>query len=124
MPGSFANNCIATIRNRKIFNLLFSLDFYQADAVDANHKATTYNVSFIDSNGTLVSDTQKIIADKITTETSDRHFRIQFNLKNIKFDKKSQYFLVIANAEEGKTEPERIPFTIDISCATDEFNFF
>ena len=110
--------------NRKIFNLLFSLDFYQADAVDANHKATTYNVSFIDSNGTLVSDTQKIIADKITTETSDRHFRIQFNLKNIKFDKKSQYFLVIANAEDGKTEPERIPFTIDISCATDEFNFF
>ena len=110
--------------NRKIFNLLFSLDFYQADAVDSNHKATTYNVSFIDSNGTLVSDTQKIIADKVTTETADRHFRIQFNLKNIKFDKKSQYFLVIANADDSKVEPERIPFTIDISCATDEFNFF
>lgn len=110
--------------NRKIFNLLFSLDFYQTDAVDANHKATTYNVSFINSNGTLVSDTQKIIADKVTTETSDRHFRIQFNLKNIKFDKKSQYFLVIANADDSKTEPERIPFTIDISCATDDFNFF
>ena len=110
--------------NRKIYNLLFSLDFYQTDAVDANHKATTYNVSFIDSNGTLVSDTQKIIADKVTNETADRHFRVQFNLKNIKFDKKSQYFLVIANINDNKTEPERIPFTIDISCATDEFNFF
>ena len=110
--------------NRKIYNLLFSLDFYQTDAVDANHKAATYCVSFIDSNGTLVSDTQKIIADKVTNETADRYFRIQFNLKNIKFDKKSQYFLVIANTDDVKTEPERIPFTIDISCATDEFNFF
>lgn len=111
--------------NRKIYNLLFSLDFYQVDAVDANHKPTTFNVSFIDTNGTLVSDTQKIIADKVTNETSDRHFRVQFNLKNIKFDKKSQYYLVIADTDSSnKHEPERIPFTIDISCATDEFNFF
>ena len=45
-------------------NMIFSLNFYQKEAVGDNRSAANYLLYFVDSNGKQISDTAKIIADK------------------------------------------------------------
>lgn len=108
---------------RKICNMIFSLNFFQKDAVSGNHISANYLVCFTDSAGKTVSDTVKIIADKTSGNTQDRTFRCSFSLKNLQFDSKETYYLVIAD-ESGLQLPVREEFQIDIAFAVDEFNFF
>lgn len=109
--------------NRKIGNMIFSLNFYQKEAVGDNREAATYLLYFVDSEGNQISDTQKIIADKQTENNQERTFRCSFNLKSLKFSNKETYYLVIAD-ESGLQLPQREEFTIDIAFAVDEFDFF
>lgn len=109
--------------SRKISNMIFSLNFYQKDAVGANREATTYQVYFTDSNGKQISDVQKIIADKTTDNGTERTFRCTFNLKPLKYSNIETYYLVIAD-EQGLQLPQREEFQIDIAFAVDEFDFF
>ena len=109
--------------SRKISNMIFSLNFYQKDAVGANREAATYLVYFTDENGRQISDVQKIIADKTSGNGTDRTFRCQFNLKSLKYNNTASYYLVIAD-EQGLQLPQREPFQIDIAFAVDEFDFF
>ena len=109
--------------NRKISNMIFSLNFYQKDAVGANREAATYQVYFTDENGKQISDVQKIIADKTSDNGAERTFRCQFNLKSLKYSNTATYYLVIAD-ELGLQMPQREPFQIDIAFAVDEFDFF
>ena len=46
--------------NRKISNMIFSLNFYQKDAVSANREAATYQLYFTDENGKQISNVQSI----------------------------------------------------------------
>ena len=108
---------------RKIGNMLFSLNFYQADAVGPNREKATYNLYFTDSEHNTVSDMQTIIADKTSKKNEDRTFKAGFNLKSMKYDPKETYYLVIKEIT-GKLMPQEIPFTIDIAFATDDFDFF
>ena len=109
--------------SRKISNMIFSLNFYQKDAVGANREAATYQVYFTDENGKQISDVQKIIADKTSDNGAERTFRCQFNLKSLKYSNTATYYLVIAD-EQGLQMPQREPFQIDIAFAVDEFDFF
>lgn len=109
--------------NRKISNMVFSLNFYQKDAVSANREAAAYQVYFTDENGKQISDVQKIIADKSSGNGAERTFRCQFNLKSMKYSNTAIYYLVIAD-ERGLQMPQREPFQIDIAFAADEFDFF
>ena len=109
--------------NRKISNMIFSLNFYQKDAVSANREAATYQVYFTNENGKQISDVQKIIADKTSDNGAERTFRCQFNLKSLKYSNTATYYLVIAG-EQGLQMPQREPFQIDIAFAVDEFDFF
>ncbi len=111
--------------NRKISNMIFSLNFYQKDAVSANREAATYQVYFTDENGKHISDVQKIIADKTSDNGAERTFRCQFNLKSLKYNNTDIYYLVIEN-EDKKNEqmPQHEPFQIDIAFAGDKLNFF
>lgn len=109
--------------SRKISNMIFSLDFYQKDAVSANREAATYLVWFTDEYGKPVSDTQKIIADKTSENGADRTFHCNFNLKSMKFSNTATYYLVIAD-EQGQQMQQREQFQIDIAFAIDEFDFF
>ena len=109
--------------SRKISNMIFSLNFYQKDAVGANREAATYQVYFTDSNGKQISDVQKIIADKTTDNGTERTFRCTFNLKPLKYSNTGTYYLVIAD-EQGLQFPQREEFQIDIAFAVDEFDFF
>lgn len=109
--------------NRKISNMIFSLNFYQKDAVGDNREATTYLVYFTDESGKQISDVQKIIADKTSDNGADRTFRCNFNLKSLKYSNTATYYLVIAD-EQGLQMPQREQFQIDIAFAMDEFDFF
>ena len=109
--------------SRKISNMIFSLNFYQREAVGDNRCAQTYNLSFTDEYGKPISDTQKIIADKTGESNQDRTFRCTFNLKQLKYSSTATYYLVIAD-EQGLMMPQREEFHIDIAFAVDEFDFF
>ena len=110
-------------QSRKVSNSIFSLDFYQKEAVGDNREATNYLLYFVDSENKQVSDTQRIIADKTGDNNQDRTFRVNFNLKSMKFNNKESYYLVIAD-ESGLQLPQREEFTIDIAFAVDDFDFF
>jgi uncharacterized protein (TIGR02687 family) len=109
--------------NRKISNMIFSLNFYQKEAVGDNREAATYLVYFTDVSGKQISDVQKIIADKTSDNGQDRTFRCSFNLKSLKYSSTESYYLVIAD-ESGLQMPQREEFQIDIAFAVDEFDFF
>lgn len=109
--------------NRKISNMIFNLNFYQKDAVGANREAANYQIYFVDSSGKQISDVQKIIADKISENGTERTFRCTFNLKPLKYSNTETYYLVIAD-EQGLQLPQREEFQIDIAFAVDEFDFF
>lgn len=108
---------------RKISNMIFSLNFYQKEAVGDNRSACNYQLYFTDASGKQISDTARIIADKTSDNGQDRTFRCGFNLKSLKFSKQDSYYLVIAD-ESGLQAPQREEFQIDIAFALDEFNFF
>ncbi|MBR6889063.1 MAG: BREX-1 system phosphatase PglZ type A [Selenomonadaceae bacterium] len=107
---------------RKISNMMFALNFYQADAISVNRRATTYLLYFVNSNGIHVSDTQKIIADKTEADIRERTFRRTFNLRAQRYNSTESYYLVIANA--GGQEVQREEFQIDIAFSMDELDFF
>lgn len=77
----------------------------------------------MDAEGTQVSDTQRVIADKTSNNNQDRTFRVGFNLKSMKYNNKESYYLVIAD-ESGLQLPQREEFQIDIAFAVDDFDFF
>ena len=103
--------------------MIFSLSFFQNEAIGPNRTAATYLVYFVDSAGRSVSDTAKIIADKTSNDVQERSFQCSFNLKSLQFDNKETYYLIIAD-ETGMQMPEHEAFTFDIAFAVDEFNFF
>lgn len=109
--------------SRKISNMIFSLTFYQKEAVSDNRSVANYLLYFVDSNGKQISDTAKIIADKTSDNGQERTFRCSFNLKSLKYDNRASYYLVIAD-ETGLQMPQKEEFQIDIAFAVDEFDFF
>ena len=108
---------------RKISNMIFSLNFYQKEAVGDNRSACNYLLYFTDASGKQISDTARIIADKTSDNGQERTFRCSFNLKSMKYSNMDSYYLVIAD-ESDLQAPQREEFQIDIAFALDEFNFF
>ena len=108
--------------NRKINNMIFSLNFYQKEPVGGNREAAIYQLYFTDRAGKPISDVQKIIADKTSDNGQDRTFRCSFNLKSLKYSNTETYYLVIA--DENGLQVQREEFQIDIAFAVDEFDFF
>lgn len=109
--------------NKKISNMIFSLNFYQVEAVSDNREKANYVLYFSDAEGNQISDTQKIIADKVSDNSQERTFRRNFNLKQREYKKTDSYYLVIAD-ETGLQAPTKEEFQIDIAFAVDEFDFF
>ena len=109
--------------SRKISNMIFSLNFYQKEAVGGNREAARYLVYFVDENGQKISDTGTIIADKTSDSAQERTFRCNFSLRSQKYSNRQTYFLVIAD-ESGLQAPVKEEFQIDIAFAVDDFNFF
>ena len=107
---------------RKISNMIFSLNFYQKEAVGGNREKATYLVYFTDTNGQKISDVSKIIADKESDNAQDRTFRCNFSLRSQNYSNRDTYYLIIAD-ESGLQAPIKEEFQIDIAFATDDFGF-
>lgn len=105
--------------SRKVSNLLFSLDFFQRQPIGEKIQACVYSIYMTDDEGVMISDRQTIIADKTSSNASERVFRVRFNLKAGAYDKNKIYRLVIANETDV---PEEVEFHIDIAFA-DDFGF-
>jgi uncharacterized protein (TIGR02687 family) len=122
---AFAQTKKATVQllsqSRKISNSIFSLDFYQPEIVGGKVVAATYEVYISDATGQLVSDRQKVIADKTGENGSDRVMRVRFTLKSMEFKKTESYFLMILDKDTGGVL-DKVPFTIDIAFVND-FDF-
>ena len=108
-------------QSRKVSNSIFSLDFYQKDAVSGKVAAATYEIYMADTSGAAVRDKKTVIADKTSNNGSDRVFRTRFTLKSMEFKKTEIYYLTIVEKESG-TIADRIEFTIDIAFVND-FDF-
>ena len=108
-------------QSRKVSNSIFSLDFYQKEAVSGKVAAATYEIYMADASGKAVSDKKTVIADKNSNNGSDRVFRTRFTLKSVEFKKTETYYLTVV--EKGTINvTDRIEFTIDIAFVND-FDF-
>lgn len=105
-------------QSRKVSNSIFSLDFYQTEAVGGKITEAVFDIYMADSNGKLVSDTQSVIADKTSNNGADRIFRTRFTLKGIEFRKTENYYLTIID-QETKNVIDRVEFSIDIAFVND-----
>lgn len=109
--------------NHKLTNMIFSLNFYQKDAVSGNREKAVYDAYFVDAMGKKISDVQKIFADKTEADARERTFRCNFSLKSQAYDNKETYYLIIEQVDSTDL-PQRIEFSIDIAFAADDFGFF
>lgn len=109
--------------SRKISNMIFNMSFYQKEPVKDNYISCIYKVFLTDSNGNVVSDVQKIVADRASISNVDREYRCTFNLKQQKYSNREIYYLVIQD-EDGLQVPIKEEMQIDISMAFDDFDFF
>ena len=105
--------------SRKVTNLFFSLDFLQKQPVGEKVQPCSYTVYFTDDEGVPVSDTQTVIANRVSNNASERVFHVRFILNKIQYNKSKIYRLIIANDTDV---PEEIEFRIDIAFA-DDFGF-
>lgn len=105
--------------SHKVSNLMFSLDFLQKQPVGDKVQPCNYTLHFADDVGAPVSDVQTVIADRTSSNASDRVFRVRFTLKQMQYNKNRLYRLVIANDTDA---PEEVEFRIDIAFA-DDFGF-
>lgn len=108
---------------RKISNMIFNLSFYQKEAVKDNYVPCTYQVFLTDYEENIISDIQKIVADRSSINNVDREYRATFNLKQQQYSNREIYYLVIQD-EEGLQVPIKEEMQIDISMAFDDFDFF
>lgn len=108
-------------QSRKISNSIFSLDFYQSEAANGKILPATYDVYMSDAMGQIVSDRQRVIADKTGDNGADRVIRARFTLKSMEFKKTESYFLMIVDKDTGGVL-DKIAFNIDIAFVND-FDF-
>lgn len=108
-------------QSRKVSNSIFSLDFYQTEAVGGKVAAAAYEIYMADESGRAVSDKKTIIADKTSSNGADRVFRTRFTLKSVEFRKTDTYYLTITEKETANVT-DRIEFMIDIAFVND-FDF-
>lgn len=109
--------------SRKISNMIFNMSFYQKEAVNQNYVACTYEVYLVDNQGNIISNKQKIVADRTSLSNVDREYRCTFNLKQQSYSNTAIYYLVIQD-EEGLQVPIKEEIQIDISMSFDDFDFF
>lgn len=105
----------------KITNLLLSLDFIQQEPVSDVIKPAEYKICFIDKEGQLISNEQIYVAKSKSQNSADRIFNLKFRLRNQKYNRDEDYYLVIIDTETGM-EIYKQKVIIDIAFA-DDFGF-
>lgn len=104
--------------SRKISNNIFNLEFFQTEKVDGEHLPRAVEIYIVDDSGKILSNREKLFADKSSDQPAERSFKARMNLKNDKYDKHKDYFLIIKDLDSEFVE-EKIPFKIDIAFSSD-----
>lgn len=107
--------------SRLISNNLFSLSFHQTEACGGKVQPCVVIARFEDAQGHVISDEHRWTANSMSQEKNERVKRVSFRLLGTGYDRHSEYFLVLLDAEEN-CELQRIPFHIDIVFGLD-FDF-
>lgn len=105
-----------TTPTRKITNQIMYLEFLQMSRVEDKKLPLRLQLYFVDEDGQRVSNESIIIADSVSTQSGERIFREKFVFKDIAYDKRKTYYLVLED-EDTTVDGiyERYPFTIDIA---------
>jgi hypothetical protein len=107
----------------KISNNLFSLEFFQTEAVKGKIQANRIFAYFIDEDGKLISDKKLMIADNPSEDIVDRKIKQNFVLKNQSYKKSDKYFLVLEEqSDKSSIIYEKYEFEINILFSSD-FDF-
>lgn len=107
--------------NRTISNNLFSLNFHQTEPCGGKILPRVVVAHFEDAHGKIISDEHRWTANSIAQEKNERVKRVSFRLLGNGYDKYSDYYLVLSDAED-KTVMQKIPFRINIVFGL-EFDF-
>lgn len=97
--------------SRKITNREIYLEFFQVDVVDDKKLPLRLKLYFTDKNEVKISNENIVIADSRSNRPEDRIFKEKFTLKNIAYDKTTEYYLVMED-EFTKEVYEKISFNI------------
>jgi uncharacterized protein (TIGR02687 family) len=106
----------------RINNLITTLEFLQTEAVSSEVKPETYEICIVNDKSQILSDIQTFTANMTNAESSDRLFKLTFNLKNQEYPKEKTYYLIIRR-KEITMELSRTEVIIDIAFAGN-FGFF
>ena len=101
--------------SRKITSMITHLEFFQNEPVGDKLMLVRVKAFFEDADGNRISNENIIIADSTSREPAGRAYREKFTLRNIKYDKKQTYYLVLQD-DENMVEHNlmRVPYTIDL----------
>ena len=106
---------------RKITSLAISLEFLQKEAVTDIIKSAEFEIFFTDSNDNIISNIENYKADSEEGETKKRIRKFKFTLKNQKYSKNEDYYLIVKD-KESEIEEIREKMMIDVLFA-DDFGF-
>lgn len=106
---------------RKITNRIFNLNFFQTEKVGEKLKPRIIIMYMVDDENQSLSNEERVIGDRTSSNPAEREFRLRFALKNISYDRSKSYYLMMKDEETG-VEIERIPFEINLSIVSD-FDF-
>ena len=96
-----------------------NVDFIQSEPISDTVKEERFRICFTDDKGQPISNEILYIADKRDITDQKRMFRLRFTLKNIKYDNRKKYPLVVYQAESGMAV-FTYPVTIDIASMMDD----
>ena len=106
----------------KINNLITTLEFLQTEAVSSEVKPETYEIFIADDNSHILSEIQTVTANMTGTESSERLFKLTFNLKNQEYSQARIFYLIIRH-KDTSTELSRTEVIVDIAFSGN-FGFF
>lgn len=109
------------LNNRtKITTEQFMLTFFQVEEVSEEFIPTVYETYMIDSQGNIISNKEKIIADIKNHKPEERNHIVKIKLKKNLYSNRENYRLIIRNVDKG-TIIDEIPFIIDIAASDELF---
>jgi hypothetical protein len=98
------------VTNRPVYK------FIQTEPVSERMKPITLKIALRDDNE-LISNEETVTFNSTSASLDDRQKTVKLALKNVTYDNKREYHLVLRNVDD--TEYDRIPIIIDIAFAND-----
>lgn len=102
--------------SRKITNLVSPLTFAQNENISDTKTPLEAKIYFINGFGDKISNELIIHANKNVETPQEREFKEKITFRDMKYDKKDKYYLIIENMEND-SEIQRYEFILDLAFA-------